>query len=283
MNLKLTQSAQSAVTGALLFYARFVPYHRGKQRLTEWLVHAFGVSLSGERLARRGGLHWALDPADYVCRDVFWCGAKDAAQLEPVLRIMRSGGVMLDIGASFGYYSVKVAAALAGRCTIHAFEPHPDAFARLSGNLTRNGIRGVHAHAMGLSDGAGTASVVSVADNSGAAYLQAGRDIPVTTVDDFCRVHHVDRLDLIKIDVEGWETRVLRGAARTLETLRPCLLVEVNTDALLRSGSSVTELLDELRLRRYAPRVISRRRENVDLMALDGLVVDVLCVPAERR
>ena len=96
MSLKLTQWARSAVTGALLFYARFVPYHRGKQRLTEWLVHAFGVSLSGERLARRGGLHWALDPADYVCRDVFWCGAKDATQLEAVLRSLDSTRATLE-------------------------------------------------------------------------------------------------------------------------------------------------------------------------------------------
>ncbi len=289
---------------ALLFYADAVPWHRGKQRLMEYLRHWLRVSLEGEHVVRRAGLWWSLDPSDYVCQDLFWAGAKDVAQLRALLHAMPSGGVMLDLGANFGYYALMAAHARAQRCEIHAFEPNPAAFMRLTRNIARNDLRCVHPHALGMWDGTGTAVVTEPAGNSGAAYLTADEtaesstdgaglapsrarddsDAPVpaarlTTVDEFCRAQRLARVDVMKIDVEGAEARVLRGAARTLDTHRPVLLLELNPAALRRAGSSLAQVLDELHQHRYIARIANPRHRHVDPATLGGGIVDVLCEP----
>ena len=140
------------------------------------------------------------------------------------------------------------------------FEPHPAAFARLSDNLARNRIRCVEAHAVGVWDSECTVSVVDdVPGNSGAAHLEAGGRVPVITIDEFCHRRAVHRLDLMKIDAEVSDLRVLRGAARTLEALRPELLVELNAAALARDGTSAGDLLDLLGRRVYRIRPVGRR------------------------
>jgi FkbM family methyltransferase len=264
----------------LEFYARYIPFHRGKQRLTEYLTDYFQISLSGERVVRRAGLWWALDPADYMCRDLFWCGAKDVAQLRVVRRHLVPGSVMVDVGANFGYYASMVARGLREQCTVHAFEPNPAAFARLVGNLERNGIRCVRAHRMGLWDGEGTASITVDTANTGSAYLTNGDSVPVVALDTFCREHDIRRIDLIKVDAEGSELRVLHGAANTLATLRPTLLLELNPGALERAGASVDHVLSFLQQRRYSVEPVGFNPDRVDLQRLGDRCADVLCTPA---
>lgn len=264
---------------ALLLYAA-LPFHRGKQRLMEHAVALLGVSLPGERVVRRRGLWWALDPADYVCRDLFWAGAKDNAQMRAILEAMRPGGVMLDVGASFGYYSLVTAHALGEACTIHAFEPNPTAFARLTGNIERNRMRCIEAHPVGLWDHETGMSVVDdLPGNSGAAHLVPGGPVPTTTADAFCAGRALTRVDVMKIDAEGAELRVLRGAARVLDTLRPVLLVELNADALARNGASTADVLDLLEAHRYDVRPVKKRDRRLDLRNPGAAIVDVLCTP----
>jgi len=112
-------------TGLLLAYARHVPYHRGKTRLSRRLRGIFGVELQGETVERRDGLWWCLDRGDYICQDLYWSSANDRAELSWALRSMQPGGVMLDMGANYGYYSVTLASRWRQQCTIHAFEPNP--------------------------------------------------------------------------------------------------------------------------------------------------------------
>ena len=164
-------SDDSLIATALQLYARYVPFHRGKQWLAEHLIERLGVSLSGERIVRRQGLWWSLDPADYVCRDLFWCGAKDVAEIRAAREHMPPGGVMFDVGASFGYYAATFAHALNQQCVIHAFEANPAAYARLTGNLQRNGIHCVSTHHLGVWDGEGTAEITCDPANTGSAFL----------------------------------------------------------------------------------------------------------------
>jgi FkbM family methyltransferase len=245
----------------------------------EHLTAMGGVRLSGEIVERRKGLWWSLDPSDYVCRDLFWAGAKDAAQVNLILEVMKPGGVMFDLGANFGYYSVVVADALKQNCIIHAFEPNPAALTRLRKNLALNHLHCVSSYGVGVWDCAGSTSVIDVDGNSGAAHLVPGGKIPVVTLDGFCKEHAVNRLDVIKIDVEGSELRVLRGALRTLETLRPAILLELNSRALHASGASVEEILDLLDGLRYRIETVRRRRlASRDMLTKrDDKIVDVFC------
>jgi FkbM family methyltransferase len=269
-----------AVQTALLWYARNVPHHRGKQRLSDYLRRIFKVSLQGEYVERRGGLTWAMDPGDYTQEDVFWSGAKDRAEIGELLRNMPKGGVMFDLGASFGYYSITIAAALDGDCRVYAFEPNPPTLRRFRKNLELNSIRGVYPREEGFSDAPGSASMVDLPANSGASYLNGGGNIPVTTMDLFCEQHQIDRLDVVKIDIEGAELRALRGGLITLRRFKPVILIELNPSALARDHSTVRDvvvLLEDLGYQIFTVR--PRTPVTRDHLPREGEIVNAVCNP----
>jgi len=97
-------------------------------------------------------------------------------------------------------------------------------------------------------------------------------------VDQFCEEQRVDRLDLIKIDIEGCELRALRGAIRTLKRFQPVILIELNGSALERDGYSVRDLIIFLEELRYTICRISPRA-MVTRTAIPGRseIVNVMC------
>lgn len=267
-------------TSLLLWYARHVPYHRGKTRLSRYLRDLFGVELTGETVERRDGLWWSLDRGDYMSQDLYWSGANDRAELRHALRVMPPGGVMLDVGANFGSYCITIAARWHGQGTIHAFEPHPLVFERLRTNIALNGATAVTAYQEGLSDREDTAGIIETPGHSGATYLRPGGNVAVTTLDRFCERASIDRLDLIKIDAEGAELRILRGGAATLARCRPALLIELNAPTLERDAASIADVLAWLAANDYRVYSIKPLREIIPGAArAPGAIFNVLCLP----
>lgn len=271
-------------TDLLLWYARHIPYHKGKTRLSDCLRRLFGVQLHGEVIERREGLWWCLDRGDYICQDLYWSGANDRAEIRHALRAIPAGGVMVDVGANYGYYAVTVASRLRQNCTIYAFEPNGVIFERLRKNVAMNGASAVTAYHLGLSDQDGTAALVEVPGHSGAAHLRPGQGVAVTSLDRFCERASVDRVDLIKIDAEGAELRILRGARGTLLRFRPALVLELNAATLEREQASPDDVLALLRSLEYRVHSIRPERD----ITLGGKqwrlpILNALCLPRERE
>jgi FkbM family methyltransferase len=208
----------------------------------------------------RNRLRWLLNPADFEHGGLFWLGSKDPWDLYHLRRLLGPGSVFFDIGANFGYYAVAVATALDGRCRVYAFEPNPKTYARLVRHIEWNGLEDqVLPVALALSDHRGPATLIERPDNSGASRI--GDDAPgiavdVTTLDAFCVEKGVERVDLIKIDVEGLEARVLRGGRHTITRLKPAIVIEFWTTGLARAQSTVEEValsLSELGYQMYKP------------------------------
>lgn len=150
--------------------------------------------------------------------------------------------VCLDVGANIGLYSLALAA-LAPRGRVYAFEPSPGSFDYLRHNVDDNGLANVESFKLALgAQAAGTvhfhdipfftAGSFTVDDDSfltsealGSNYFEA----PATTLDAFVAEHGLNRVDLVKIDVEGAELSVLDGAKETLSTMRPKVVLEFNS------------------------------------------------------
>jgi FkbM family methyltransferase len=271
---------RSAIQALLLWYARHVPYHPYKIQISKRLREIFRISLTGEYVEMRGELLWAMDAGDYTQRDLFWSGAKDVAEMREALRCMPKGGVTFDIGANFGYYAITIASALKGDCRIYAFEPNPGTMQRFRNNVELNCTRGLHLLETGLSDAPGRAMVVETPAHSGAAYLRQNllSGVPVTTLDLFCEQNKIDRLDLIKMDIEGAELRALRGAVETLKRFRPAMLIELNPETSEREGYSVRDLvvfLEDLGYAIYDSR--SRARITRDRLPQRSYFMNAIC------
>jgi FkbM family methyltransferase len=187
---------------------------------------------------------------------MFWSGGLD--RFEPYsVRVLRaaieSGDDVLDIGANIGFYATLFSRWAGDEGRVLAIEPEPENLVLLRRNLAENGCRNtvVCDHAVGAERGTAqfsldaatgatgrlgeSATQGELAVGSGAVRLIATR---VETVDDLVERHWVNPR-VIKMDIEGEEIRALRGAIRTLNTLRPVIVSELGGD---EAGESIAFL-----------------------------------------
>jgi FkbM family methyltransferase len=174
---------------------------------------------------------------------------------------LRPGMVVVDVGANIGYHSLLAARHVGATGTVIAFEPGADNLQLLEASAEINGFRQIRTHRLAVSDGDGEVwfrrddsnGVVDRGDLGPSAIR-----VPAVTLDH--RLRDEPRIDLIKIDVEGAEGRVVRGMAALLDRHRPSLVTEFSPDALPQfSGMTAQGFLDLLRQHRYDLRVIPHR------------------------
>lgn len=182
-----------------------------------------------------------------VPREIYYTGF-DRRDCRVLKHLVKPGAVMLDVGANIGYFSLLCAKWMGGEGVVHSFEPFPSTVARFERNLDLNpSLRGmVRIHKLALSDFIGTAGMSEPnSGNSGCNYLssEAAGAVNVTTLDSFVESQPLQRIDLIKIDVEGSEVALLHGAERSIERFRPVLMVEVNPFTLGKFGKTAADLV----------------------------------------
>ncbi|MEW6471859.1 MAG: FkbM family methyltransferase [Actinomycetota bacterium] len=197
--------------------------------------------------------------------------------------------VVVDIGAYIGVVTVLLAS-LCPKGHVYAFEPVAENFVHLTGNVAANGLDNVTAQRVALFDRDGEVNFEYEPGYPGGSHVgTAGAAVPSVRFDTWARQAGIDRLDLVKLDVEGVELAVLEGAAETLRRFRPILVVECNPVALRRFGEADYERLLR-RMRRIYPfvGVIAARGDITPIASVGHLrrilgrrgVVDLVGVPA---
>jgi FkbM family methyltransferase len=194
-----------------------------------------------------------LTPGDGQSLDV--PAGRASTRLEKfVLESVPEDGVYVDVGANNGFfYSLQVARHHAD-ARVFAFEPDPQILPHLERNVDRNGLTNrIEVVAQAVSD---TVGQVRLTAGLGASGYLLGKDDPhpgvrvaATSLDAFVAERGLERVDLIKVDIDGHEERMLRGSQRVLLEFRPILVLELFDQHLRRSGSSqarVEQLLSEL-------------------------------------
>lgn len=169
------------------------------------------------------------------------------------------GHTVLDVGAHIGLYSAIFARLVGSGGRVFAFEPTPDTRTVLKRTIRLNrceGIVEVRAEAVSNVSDRTTFFDTGVAGSNANTLVKDGRSrgeyaVDVVTVDDFAAARGL-AVDCLKIDAEGSELDVLRGASNTLDTRRPALALELHPDMLPHAGASLSAVWDLLRDRRYA-------------------------------
>ena len=197
--------------------------------------------------------------------------------------ILKPGMTFVDVGTNVGYYTLLAAPILGGAGNIHCFEPVSEIYEMLRANLDRNRINMAVANRLIISDSGGPKTIhLAPNDNCGAAsvsIIQRDDDrsetVEATTLDDYVRLRAVPRVDVVKIDAEGHEMAVLKGARTVLREKKPALLVEVRDRLLRQSGTSRAELYDFLKELGYAAYKIQAgaRIEPISVPCDDALIV----------
>lgn len=133
---------------------------------------------------------------------------------------LEKGGVFLDAGANYGLLSLGLAARHGERVDFHLFEPNPKLVASIERSMTLyHGMRGTVNQAA-VADRVGTVSFLVDETQSGASHISdhVGIQVASITLDHYLEKRNIGRVELLKIDVEGYELVALRGARHSLET-----------------------------------------------------------------
>jgi FkbM family methyltransferase len=209
------------------------------------------------RRAKRRGIEFALDPSDFV-QWLTYMGAEND-QRECLLALAKPGATVIDVGANIGDTLLSLGQRVGSNGRVIGFEANPETLKKCQTNIALNSMGQVRVEGIGLGAQAGALGFGrAAAGNSGAdRFMPEGGGtitVPIIPLDSYVTEQGLDRCDLIKIDVEGFEMNVLRGASATLAKFRPVLFLELSDDNLREQGSSAVELLQWLEARGYAVR-----------------------------
>lgn len=218
---------------------------------------------------------------------------------------LRPGDVVLDVGAHIGMITAVAAKVVGPSGKVYAFEVDEANFAELQRTIKRNHLSNVQSENIALSDKSGTVdfekpdgawgsfevsknegseSDLSRIFGDGATQLYSRT---ATTIDEYLARCSVNRVDLIKVDVDGPELAILKGAIASLERFRPALIVEAGMFNL-RQGVSFDELFEFLTGCGYRVYAAARTDDHIiPIQVPADLPVDVLnddldlfcCVP----
>lgn len=256
---------------------------------------------SDDVVCKRGNLVWALNLSDGIQLSIYLFGAFERTTARALARLLPEGGVAIDVGANVGSQTLPMARRVGPRGKVIALEPTAWAVERLRRNLSLNSalaknvsVYAAAAVARGeaLSSEYYSSWPVSGAQDrhavhAGVTHSAAGS--VAMTLDELVEREGLSRLDVIKIDVDGGEVRVLRGARQVLSSLRPSLVLEIAPYALRERGDSVEELialLIEARYRLLDERSFAPLATDAATLAETipaGGSINVIAIPVERQ
>ncbi len=217
------------------------------------------------------GVRLALDPLDFVDQAILMSGAWEDDSWDAIDAYLDEGDTFIDVGAHIGYYTIKAARAVGPAGTVMAVEPNPVILERLRRNLDLNDLAArVIVQPVAAFDRRDVLTLfVSPQSNTGRTSLSetvAAQDgtpqaveVDAVPLDALVEEAGLTRLDVVKIDIEGAELTALRGAVRTLATLRPVLVLEIIDSYLQNMGASEAELRAWLSEAGY----VSVRRQDI--------------------
>ncbi|MEM2446518.1 MAG: FkbM family methyltransferase [Candidatus Bathyarchaeia archaeon] len=198
------------------------------------------------------GLKWAIGRGEGHKEDVEALGKSEFSVLRALRSVASKDMVFCDVGAFVGYYSVRLAPRVR---EVHAFEPNPVSRGTLLKNVELNGLSNVKVYPYALSDKSGVGKLHLMA--SGSTLLEGYGGWGCVEVEVKAMDEVLDWVDLVKVDVEGYEWRVVQGMMGLIRRCKPFMVIEhhdfrhyrVNTyglikDALKREGYKMVYLTD---------------------------------------
>ncbi len=247
---------ESLSDSLLGFYGSFAAPHRGRDRLVAMMSARACRRWTGMRTFRRRGIRLRTDlSVDDVGRTLYSYGCLDYWDEKALLGLVPRGGVACDVGAHIGFYSLLLARLVGPEGKVISYEPVPYTHALLRANLRRNAATNVLAHPVSVGAQAARVRIAPAPGGRlGWSLIDAAGELaaPATTLDAEVERLQIQRVDFIKVDVEGYEMEVMTGAQMVLRRHRPVVMYEINPQALAKHGTSEAELAEFFLARGYA-------------------------------
>lgn len=224
---------------------------RGKRYgsfLTKLPPNHYQYKLGTIRNVEQNGVRYELDISDIMDWYVYF-GFKEIARTE-LYNLIKRDDVIFDVGANIGGTTLNFAKLAGTNGRVYSFEPDPINYKSIQKNLSLNNFNNIVLNKIGLGNKSGDFKIYTVDEkNKGMNRIlensknENGEYVKVITIDEFVRGNKIDNINLIKIDVEGFEFNVLKGAEMVLNDFHPILFVELDNQNLIEQETSAVELI----------------------------------------
>ena len=237
---------------------------------------SWGTGGTGLKAVSRKGINWRLDLRQGIDFSIFLLGSFEPGTVRRYKRMLRQNDVVIDIGANIGAHTLHFAQAVGPGGRVVAIEPTQYAFSRLVDNLSVN---------PGLAPRVTAIQAMLVGDSGQTLALELFASWPLTAGQDVHPLHQgvshstagaraqtldrivsecgLDRINLIKLDVYGYEIDVLRGASESLAAFLAPRIILNALHTLRERGNDPSEL--GVLIERYGYRTVDMKNQPVKL------------------
>jgi FkbM family methyltransferase len=274
------------------YFFRALGKPRGLERVVTKILPEKSFLSKDHRNLTLAGVKVRVWPRSRIGCNLFCFG-----DYEPELRLLfkkyvPNGGVVVEVGANIGWHLLLFSRLVGPAGHVHAFEPNDSVYNELKYNLQLNDRKNVTTWELALSHEAGTALFDGVAVNENGAgnghlvskEISIGRpnfrSVKMETLDGLSL--NMDRLDLIKIDVEGAEYAVLAGAMATIGRFLPVVVYEHLQDFDGRGLGRDSEVTHRLTLLGYRFHAVLSRGGTRPLPNVERYSGDILALPPAK-
>lgn len=227
---------------------RIYPFSKGRYRIMKWAESLLSPS-KVELFDLHGRLRFQLNLARGGLQSSFFFFLPEyyePATQKYARENIKSGMTVMDIGANIGFHTLLFADLVGPSGRVFSLEPQSDNFRHLQGSIAINRLDWVRAYRLALFDTTGTKKLyLSAVEDAAHTLTNAFRDtgdqsaqssppsteeVPTFTLDEFLEQEKIEEVNLIKIDTEGSEARILRGAKKTLGNQKaPRVICEIHS------------------------------------------------------
>ena len=203
------------------------------------------------------GYKFWLNNSGYIDKQIINEGVFEPKTTNAIKHLIRPGDVVLDVGANIGYYTVIFSKLVGPSGKIFAFEPTKHFGDVLKQNIRANHLENIEIVNVGLSNKRQKLSI-DIGPSSATLHSPAEFDviidheeIPLLTLNDFVRLRQLEKIDFIKIDIDGHEPLFFEGAWEVLDKYSPVVIFEVSHLHYLQAGFTAWDFYDSVNAKGY--------------------------------
>ena len=238
----------------------FQPFKKSLRKLyLNYLISAKGDKTLMEKI---DGIMYELDLSELIDSAIYFRGAAEQGTANVLKFMCNKGFTVFDIGANVGSHTLPIAKFIGDSGIVYAFEPVPWALKKLRRNISLNAYKNIVVEPIGLSDAKNEAveckfrasfkvsskSTGAINGNLNQEWMEACDDVIVDfqTIDSYVDCHKISKIDLIKLDVDGYEAKVIRGGESSIKRFNPIIVMEIAPDWARANGEDIRETIEFL-------------------------------------
>ena len=203
----------------------------------------------GKVITNIKGIVYELDLNEYIDSSIYFNGYFEKDTTRAITTLCREGMYIIDIGANIGAHTLKFSQLVGKTGKVIAFEPMERASKKLKRNLELNDFDNVVVENYALSNVESKEKITVSFTNSWPIRGEAKTDqslVSLTTLDLYVARENVSKVDIIKLDVDGYEHKVLTGSKKVLQKFKPIIVMELCDYCVRNAGDSMEDLINFL-------------------------------------